>query len=113
MKDTYESPLASRYASREMLYIFLPIKIHHLAPAVDCPGPGGEGTGPAHHPGQIDELEREKDHINYDLAQEKERELRHDVMATSTPTAPSAPVPCPSSTWGPPAATWGTTRISF
>ena len=31
--------------------------------------------------GQIDELEREKDHINYDLAQEKERELRHDVMA--------------------------------
>ena len=26
MKDTYESPLASRYASREMLYIFSPDK---------------------------------------------------------------------------------------
>ena len=26
MKDTYESPLASRYASREMLYLFSPDK---------------------------------------------------------------------------------------
>ena len=25
-KDTYESPLASRYASREMLYLFSPDK---------------------------------------------------------------------------------------
>ena len=30
---------------------------------------------------QIDELEREKDNIDYALAAQKERELRHDVMA--------------------------------
>ena len=30
---------------------------------------------------QIDEMEREKDHIDYDLAARKEKELRHDVMA--------------------------------
>lgn len=48
---------------------------------MDCPGPGGEELGLPITQGRIDELEREKDHINYDLAQEKERELRHDVMA--------------------------------
>ena len=52
MKDTYESPLASRYASREMLYLFSPDKKfttwHRLWIALAS---GGDGTGPAHHPG--------------------------------------------------------------
>ncbi|MFQ9412456.1 MAG: hypothetical protein ACLR1T_17460 [Evtepia gabavorous] len=40
MKDTYESPLASRYASREMLYIFSPDK--NSPPGAGCglPWPG-------------------------------------------------------------------------
>ncbi len=39
MKDTYETPLNSRYASREMQYIFSPgPQIHHVAQALDCAG---------------------------------------------------------------------------
>ena len=51
MKDTYESPLASRYASREMLYLFSPDKKfttwHRLWIAL----PGRRWNWPAHHPG--------------------------------------------------------------
>ena len=82
MKDTYESPLASRYASREMLYIFSPDKkfttwrrlwIALARAEMDLGLPITQA--------QIDELEREKDNIDYDLAAAKEKELRHDVMA--------------------------------
>ena len=82
MKDTYESPLASRYASREMLYIFSPDKKFTTWRRLWIALARAEKElGLPITQGQIDELEREKDHINYDLAQEKERELRHDVMA--------------------------------
>ena len=52
MKDTYESPLASRYASREMLYLFSPDKKfttwHRLWIAL---ARAEMELGPAHHPG--------------------------------------------------------------
>ena len=47
--------------------------------------------------------------IDYELAAQWEKELRHDVMAhIHTYGELSAPRPCPSSIWGPPAAMWGT-----
>ena len=82
MKDTYESPLASRYASREMLYIFSPDKKFTTWRRLWIALARAEmELGLPITQGQIDEMEREKDHINYDLAQQKEKELRHDVMA--------------------------------
>ena len=94
MKDTYESPLASRYASREMLYIFSPDKKFTTWRRLWIALARAEmELGLPITQGQIDEMEREKDHINYDLAQQKEKELRHDVMAhvyTYGKAAPSA-----------------------
>ena len=82
MKDTYESPLASRYASREMLYIFSPDKKFTTWRRLWIALARAEmELGLPITQGQIDEMEREKDRINYDLAQQKEKELRHDVMA--------------------------------
>ena len=82
MKDTYESPLASRYASREMQYIFSPDKKFTTWRRLWIALARAElELGLPVTPGQSDEMEREKDHINYDLAQQKEKELRHDVMA--------------------------------
>ena len=81
-KDTYESPLASRYASREMLYLFSPDKKFTTWRRLWIALARAEmELGLPITQGQIDELEREKDHIDYDLAQQKEKELRHDVMA--------------------------------
>ncbi len=82
MKDTYESPLASRYASREMLYIFSPDKKFTTWRRLWIALARAEmELGLPITQGQIDELEREKDNIDYDLAAQKEKELRHDVMA--------------------------------
>lgn len=67
MKDTYESPLASRYASREMLYIFSPDKKFTTWRRLWIALARAEKElGLPITQGQIDELEREKDHINYD-----------------------------------------------
>ena len=81
-KDTYESPLASRYASREMLYLFSPDKKFTTWRRLWIALARAEmELGLPITQAQIDELEREKDNIDYELAAQKERELRHDVMA--------------------------------
>ncbi|MGM9578731.1 MAG: adenylosuccinate lyase [Evtepia sp.] len=82
MKDTYESPLASRYASREMLYIFSPDKKFTTWRRLWIALARAEmELGLPITQAQIDEMEREKDNIDYELAAQKEKELRHDVMA--------------------------------
>ena len=82
MKDIYESPLASRYASKEMLRLFSPDKKFTTwrRPWIALPRAQMDWGRPITQ-AQIDEMEREKDHIDYDLAARKEKELRHDVMA--------------------------------
>ena len=81
-KETYESPLASRYASREMLYLFSPDKKFTTWRRLWIALARAEmELGLPITQAQIDELEREKDNIDYDLAARKEKELRHDVMA--------------------------------
>lgn len=82
MKDTYESPLNSRYASNEMQAIFSPDKKFRtwrklwIALAEVEKELGLDITNE-----QISELIKYKDDINYETAEKIEREVRHDVMA--------------------------------
>ena len=82
MKDTYESPLNSRYASKEMQYLFSPDKKFKtwrklwIALAEAEKELGLDITDE-----QIAELKAHADNINYDVAAEREKKVRHDVMA--------------------------------
>lgn len=89
MRDTYESPLASRYASKEMLYIFSPDKKFStwrrlwiaLARAEMELGLTNEDGTPTITQEMIDEMEAYVTDIDYEMAAAEERKLRHDVMA--------------------------------
>lgn len=84
MKDTYESPLCSRYASREMQYIFSPDKKFSTWRRLWVALARGEmELGLNVTQAQVDELAAYvgPENIDYELAAQKERELRHDVMA--------------------------------
>ena len=89
MRDTYESPLASRYASKEMLYIFSPDKKFStwrrlwiaLARAEMELGLTNEDGTPTITQEMIDEMEAHVTDIDYEMAAAEERKLRHDVMA--------------------------------
>ncbi|SFE27300.1 adenylosuccinate lyase [Peptostreptococcus sp. D1] len=82
MKNTYESPLTSRYASKEMQELFSPDKKFKtwrrlwIALAETEMELGLDITQE-----QIDELKSFKDDINYDVAKAREKEVRHDVMS--------------------------------
>ena len=81
-KDIYESPLSSRYASDEMLYLFSPDKKFSTWRRLWVALARAEmELGLPITQSQINEMEAHLDDINYDVAQQKERELRHDVMA--------------------------------
>ncbi len=83
MKNTYESPLASRYASNEMLYLFSPNKKFStwrrlwiaLARAEKELGLSQITDE------MIQEMESHIDDIDYEMAAAEEKKLRHDVMA--------------------------------
>ena len=89
MKNSYESPLSSRYASKEMLYIFSPDKKFStwrrlwiaLARAEMELGLTNEDGTPTITQDMIDEMEAHITDIDYEMAAEEERKLRHDVMA--------------------------------
>lgn len=84
MKDVYESPLCSRYASKEMQYLFSPDKKFSTWRRLWVALARGEmELGLNVTQAQVDELEAHvaPENIDYDLAAQKERELRHDVMA--------------------------------
>ena len=82
MKNTYESPLCSRYASDAMQFIFSPDKKfqtwHRLWIAL---ARAEMQLGLPVTQEQIDEMELHKDEIDYEYAAEMEKKLRHDVMA--------------------------------
>lgn len=46
-----------------------------------CPGRSRKGTGTSHQSEQIEELKAHQDDINYDVAIQREKEVRHDVMS--------------------------------
>ena len=80
--DRYVSPLSERYASKEMQYIFSPdMKFRTWRRLWIALAETEKELGLPITQEQIDELKAHKDDINYDVAQERERQVRHDVMS--------------------------------
>lgn len=80
--DTYESPLNSRYASKEMQYIFSPDKKFSTWRKLWIALAESEqelGLGITDE--QIAEMKEHIYDINYDVAKAREKEVRHDVMS--------------------------------
>ena len=81
-KNTYESPLSARYASKEMKYIFSPDKKFRTWRKLWIALAESEmELGLPITQEQIDELKAHADDINYEVAQEREKLVRHDVMS--------------------------------
>lgn len=80
--DSYKSPLATRYTSKEIQHLFSPTKRYttwrklwiSLAKAQ-------KDLGLNISQDQIDELIAEQDNINFETAHDFEKKLKHDVMA--------------------------------
>ena len=80
--NTYESPLSSRYASDEMLYIFSADKKFSTWRRLWVALARAEmELGLPVTQEQVDELEAHLTDIDYDRAAQWEKKLRHDVMA--------------------------------
>ena len=81
-RDRYNSPLSERYASKEMQYVFSPDKKFRtwrrlwIALAETEKELGLPITDE-----QIEELKEHAEDINYDVAREREKIVRHDVMS--------------------------------
>lgn len=82
MRERYESPLSKRYASREMQYIFSPDKKFSTWRRLWIALAEAEKElGLPITEEQIEELKAHAEDINYDVAEEREKIVRHDVMA--------------------------------
>ena len=80
--NVYQSPLASRYASDEMLYLFSADKKFSTWRRLWVALARAEmELGLPITQEQVSEMESHLDDINYDAAARWEKELRHDVMA--------------------------------
>ena len=80
--DRYVSPLSERYASKEMQYFFSPdMKFRTWRRLWIALAETEKELGLNITQEQIDELKAHKDDINYDVAKERERQVRHDVMS--------------------------------
>ncbi len=81
-KSIYESPLSSRYASDQMQYIFSPDKKFSTWRRLWIALARAEmELGLPVTQEQINQMEAHITDIDYDMAAQKETELRHDVMA--------------------------------
>ena len=82
MKNTYESPLCSRYASAEMQHIFSPdFKFSTWRKLWIALAESEMELGLPITQAQIDQMKQHIYDIDYDLAAKYEQKLRHDVMA--------------------------------
>ena len=80
--DRYQSPLSERYASKEMQYIFSPdMKFRTWRKLWIALAETEKELGLAITDEQIEELKAHADDINYDVAKEREKQVRHDVMS--------------------------------
>jgi adenylosuccinate lyase len=82
MRTTYKTPLNTRYASKEMSYIFsdeMKFKTWRKlwTALAECEKELGLNISDT----QIKELKENIENINYEVAEEKEKEIRHDVMS--------------------------------
>ena len=83
MRNTYESPFNSRYASKEMQELFSPdMKFKTWRRLWIALAEAEKELGiDIITEEQIEELKKFKDDVNYDVAEKMEKQLRHDVMA--------------------------------
>lgn len=82
MRDTYENPLITRYSSKEMLYIFSDEKKFSTWRKLWVALAEAEKElGLSITDEQIEEMKANIYNIDYDMAAQKEKEFRHDVMA--------------------------------
>ncbi len=82
MKDTYETPLASRYASRAMLELFSPdTKFRTWRKLWLALAKSERALGLPITDAQIAQMEANLTNIDYERAAHWEKKLRHDVMA--------------------------------
>ncbi len=86
--DRYNSPLSERYASKEMQYIFSPDmkfctwrKLWIALAETEMELGLSENGKPVITQEQIDELKSHVNDINYEVAKEREKLVRHDVMS--------------------------------
>ena len=86
--DRYTSPLSERYASKEMQYIFSQDmkfttwrKLWIALAETEMELGLSQDGKPVITQEQIDELKAHVDDINYDVAREREKLVRHDVMS--------------------------------
>ncbi len=82
LKNTYESPLSSRYADEKMKYLFSPDKKFRTWRRLWIALAQAEKElGLNITQEQIDEMIQYADDINYEVAEAREKEVRHDVMS--------------------------------
>ena len=82
MYDKFESPFSTRYASEEMQYLFsAEMKFRTWRRLWIALAKAEQAEGVEISDAQIAELEANKDNINYEVAEERERLVRHDVMS--------------------------------
>ncbi|MCD7774457.1 MAG: adenylosuccinate lyase [Clostridiales bacterium] len=82
MKNTYETPFNSRYASPEMQYLFSPdFKFKSWRRLWIVLAESEKELGLPITDEQIEELKAHAEDINYETAEAREKECRHDVMS--------------------------------
>ncbi|MBZ9687475.1 adenylosuccinate lyase [Clostridium estertheticum] len=82
MRNSYNTPLNSRYASKEMSYLFSDdMKFKTWRKLWVALAEGERLLGINITQAQVEELRSFVDDINYEVAEEKEKEIRHDVMS--------------------------------
>ena len=82
MSTNYTSPLSERYPSKEMKQIFSPdMKVKTWRRLWIALAEAEKELGLDITDEQIEELKEHKDDINYDVAKQREKEVRHDVMS--------------------------------
>ncbi|MGH4119561.1 adenylosuccinate lyase [Clostridium sp.] len=82
MRNSYNTPLNSRYASKEMSYLFSDeMKFKTWRKLWVALAEGERQLGVNITKAQIEELKSYVDDVNYEVAEEKEKEIRHDVMS--------------------------------
>ena len=82
MRDIYSNPLTKRYSSKEMSYVFSEdFKFKTWRKLWIALAKGEKALGLNITDEQIKELEDFKDNINYEIAEEREKIVKHDVMS--------------------------------
>jgi len=80
--NVYLNPLEERYASKEMLHVFSPdFKFTTWRKLWIALAESSKELGLNITDEQISEMRKYQDNINYDVAKEQEKKVRHDVMA--------------------------------